>query len=152
MMRRAVEFYLAVGADMVSAYYLSWLAEACFATQRVDEGLAAVDQGLNLVGAKLAVFAEPELHRLKGELLVLRGELAEAEECLRTAHTIARNRGATLLEARASLSLGRFFASQGRKRDSIPLLRLSFALIAPDEPLAERLELRDLGQELEWTP
>jgi class 3 adenylate cyclase/tetratricopeptide (TPR) repeat protein len=148
LLDQAANFHVALGADMVSAYYLSWLAEACLVARRVDEGLAALDRGLQITEKTLSVFCEPELHRLKGELLWSKGDVAEAERSLRTARTIASSRGATLFEARASLSLGRLWAAQGRRAEAIPMLRASYQGIPIEEPLSELQDLRELGQQL----
>jgi predicted ATPase len=53
--------------------------------------------------------AEAELHRLKGELLMIKdlGNVAEAERSLRTAINVARRQGARLFEIRATVSIGR---------------------------------------------
>jgi predicted ATPase len=58
---------------------------------------------------------EAELHRLKGELLLLAGgEESEAEECIRRAIAIAQRQEAKSRELRAATSLARLLREQGR--------------------------------------
>jgi class 3 adenylate cyclase/tetratricopeptide (TPR) repeat protein len=148
MMRQAVGFYHAVGANCILPYYLSYVAEGCIDTRRVEEGLDAVDDALRITETKHAVFCEPELHRLKGELLLLKGERDKAETHLSAARALAGSAGAVLFEARACLSLGRLRGAQGRGAEAVPHLVAAIAAIAPEEPLIERRELVDLERRL----
>jgi DNA-binding winged helix-turn-helix (wHTH) protein len=52
-------------------------------------------------------FFAPEIERTRGELLVHRGQRAEAEQCFRRAIGMARSRGERSLELRAATSLAR---------------------------------------------
>jgi predicted ATPase len=64
-------------------------------------------------------FFESELHRLKGELLVLcEHRQDDAIACFQRALTIARMQEARLLELRAAKSLARLCCHQGRQRDA----------------------------------
>ncbi len=82
----------------------------------LDEAIAAVNEGLGDV-----VHAEhghdlffAELLRIKGEIQLRRGDMAAAEDSFREAINIARQQEALLWELRASLSLARVRANQGR--------------------------------------
>src|SRR5262249_12829664 len=123
LLEQAAMFHAAVGFDIVSAYYLAWFAEACLAVKSAQRGLAAVDHGLRIMQVKISVFCEPELHRLKGGLLLLNGDAAEAERSLRTAYTVATDRRASLYTLRAALSLGHLLVDQGRKAEALSILR-----------------------------
>ena len=83
----------------------------------VVKGLATVE----LTGRRVA---EAELHRIKGELLMIKdlGELAEAERCLRTAIDVARRQGAKLFELRATVSLARLLKRQGKPDEARVML------------------------------
>ena len=65
-------------------------------------------------------WCEAELYRLKGELLLRRDEsnAAEAQHCLVHAIEIARNQSAKLWELRATVSLARLLAWQGRRDEA----------------------------------
>jgi predicted ATPase len=64
---------------------------------------------------------EAELYRLKGELLLMRAtpDASEAERCLRSAIDVARVQSALSWELRATTSLARLLADNGR-RDEAP--------------------------------
>ena len=87
---------------------------------RLDEALAAVNEGLD--GAVQSehgydlFFAE--LLRIKGEILVRRGAVPAAEDSFGQAIDIARQQEALFWELRASLSLGRVRANQGRSAEA----------------------------------
>jgi len=148
MMQQAVGFYQAVGANCILPYYLGYVVEGCIDTKRVEEGLNAVDDALRVTETKLSVFYEPELRRLKGELLLLKGEADEAERCFSDARALSGSKSASLFEARASLSLGRLRAAQGRGVEAVAMLRSALSAIASEEPLIERRELMDLERRL----
>ena len=100
--------YEATGAKALRPFYYALLAEAERWAGRPDEALDAVNRGL-AAATDTDRFYEPELHRLRGELLfaVASGRQLEAEASLRLAMTSAQAQGAALLEERAEQSLHR---------------------------------------------
>ena len=69
-------------------------------------------------------FYEPELHRLKGELLLQQSSnhQAEAETCFHHALDVAHNQQEKSLELRAATSLARLWQSQGKHNEARQLL------------------------------
>jgi predicted ATPase len=63
-----------------------------------------------------------ELHRIKGELLLLDQRQSEAEQCYLSALDIARTQGARILELRAAASLARLYRDKGRRAEARELL------------------------------
>src|SRR6185369_5499315 len=61
------------GSMISNSHYLVLLAEAYAAAERFDEALDTVDRGLDFVNASGERHCESDLHRLKGELLLMRG-------------------------------------------------------------------------------
>jgi predicted ATPase len=98
------------------AHSLAVLAEAWGKGGSFTEGLAVLAKALTEVEETGIRFYEPELHRLKGELLLgLDPENpAEAEACFRQSVVIARRQQAKSLELRATMSLARLWQRQGR--------------------------------------
>src|SRR5215469_16340138 len=86
----------AFSQSVAAALALVALAETCGNNGRAEQGLDLVDQGLTTAKQIGQRVAEAELHRLKGELLMLKdpGNVAEAEGCLRRAIAVARRQSA----------------------------------------------------------
>ena len=114
-MRRSVSDPIVAEAPS-TAVRLAALAETCGKSGRVEEGLDLVAEGLATAEHTGLRLAEAELHRLKGELLIIKepNNVAEAERCLRTAIDVARRQGARLYELRATVSLARLLKPQGK--------------------------------------
>jgi len=64
------------------------------------------------------------MHRLKGELLLRQdhSKTTEAQSCFQRAIEIARNQSAKSLELRATMSLARLFAKEGRVDEARTML------------------------------
>jgi predicted ATPase len=108
----------------VRGYFLALLAEACGKAGKVEEGLAALAEALRAIENTGIGFYEPELHRLRGELLLARApeHPTDAEVCFQQAIVIARRHSAKSLELRAVLSLSRLYHQQGKKEESHQML------------------------------
>jgi predicted ATPase/class 3 adenylate cyclase len=133
--------YRATGAEMNTSYALARLAEAYLASGHVEEGLACVDEALELVETQYDRYYEPELLRLKGELT--RGmpgpeSGAKAEATFERALAIARAQSAKALELRAAMSLARVQADTGRTEAALELLEGVYGWFS------EGFETRDL--------
>jgi adenylate cyclase len=111
-------------AGGVRSIMLSALAETCVKHGRVSEGLGWVAKGLAAADESGVRTAEAELHRLKGELLLIKdtGDVVEAECCLRTAIDVARRQSARLFELRATISLARLLKQQGKTEEASLIL------------------------------
>jgi predicted ATPase len=123
---RALSDFDAVGAagqEMFRPYYTGVLADMCRAAGRIGDGLGFVDKALALASSQDSQWCLAELHRIKGELMLARGELTAAvEPCFETAIAIAREQSAKSWELRATVSLGRLRHSQGRSAEAKKLL------------------------------
>ena len=123
-MRRSIsDPIIAVAA--FPALLLVALAETCGKNGRVEQGLDLVARGLATAEQTGLRVVEAELHRLKGELLLLQdsGSSAEAEVCFRTAIDIARCQAARLFELRATVSLAPLLKQQGEINEARQMLR-----------------------------
>jgi predicted ATPase len=105
----------ATGTEIHRTYHLANLAKAYGTIGRVEEGLNALDEALSMAEKLEQRFYEAELHRLRGELLLLQGgegrERAESNFSLSV--EIAHRQGARSLELRAASSLCRLYRTQG---------------------------------------
>jgi predicted ATPase len=107
LMRAGLDAHRATGAEMDRPYFLGLLAEARGAAGRPADGLRAVAEALGMLDRKRTFFYEPELHRLRGTLILQepRGERAEALASLRRAVAVARRQDARALELRAAMAM-----------------------------------------------
>jgi predicted ATPase len=106
----------ATGAETLRPYFLALLAEAYGAIGSPAAGLMAITEALTLVDKTGERWYEPELHRLKGELLLQQSadHHAEAQVCFRQALDLARSLQAKSWELRAAMSLSRLWQRQGQ--------------------------------------
>ena len=100
--------------------YLAFIAEACGKSEGPDMRLKVLAEGMTLIEDSGERMYEAELHRLKGELLLMQdaGNTEEAERCLSTAIEVAPGKAGKSLELRATVSLARLLASQGRRDEA----------------------------------
>ena len=112
-----------VGSGLTWAYAL--LADAYWALGGIDEGLDQVAAGLALVEKTEERYAESELLRVQGELLLSCGRKfhSQAEACFDRSIEIARHQQAKSWELRTSTSLARLWQSQGKRKEALGLLK-----------------------------
>ncbi len=122
-MRRSISDPM-IAEAAAPALLLVALAETCGKNGRAEDGLDLVAKGLATGEQTGMRVAEAELHRLKGELLMIEdsGKVKEAELCLRTAIDVARGQGARLFQLRATVSLARLLKEQGRLDEARTML------------------------------
>jgi len=116
--------YRAMGAEILRPYWLALLAEAHGTIGEPEVGLTALTEALTLVDTTGERWYEPELHRLKGELLLQQNSdnQAEAESCFHHALDIARSQQAKSFELRTATSLARLWQQQGKRQEAHDLL------------------------------
>jgi class 3 adenylate cyclase/tetratricopeptide (TPR) repeat protein len=108
----------------VNTWMLLWLAEGYGGSGRADLGLDTVAQALELSAKSGERWCEAELHRLRGELLLMRTDADRegAERWFCKAIDIARRQSAKSWELRATTSLARLLAKQGKRSEARALL------------------------------
>jgi tetratricopeptide (TPR) repeat protein len=119
------------GAESGGTIFLSLIADARLRLGRISEGLEAVSEGLAWGERAGDHLEDPELHRLRGELLFHNGELARALAAFEESIRIARGSGALCIELRATLSLCHLLREQGRTREAQRLLLEHLQPLAP---------------------
>jgi predicted ATPase len=114
----------ATGSELYRPYFLCLLAEACLEAGRLDEGLSALTEALAAADEHEIRHYEAEMHRLKGELLLKQNDsnAAEARNCFERAIEVARKQSAKSLELRATVSLARLLAKEGRRGEARAML------------------------------
>ena len=102
----------------------SCLAFAFLAAKQPEQGLKVTAKALEVAANTGDAGAKPELHRLHGELLLMGDstKTAEGERSFRAAVDVARNQCAKSDELRATTSLARLLASNGRRDEAHSML------------------------------
>jgi predicted ATPase len=101
---------------------LGFVAEAQAKAGRPSEALAALDEAFTIVEETDERIWEPELHRLRAEILLLEGDEAGAEASLRKALDVTGRQNAKSWELRAATSLAQLWAAQGKPDQARQLL------------------------------
>jgi predicted ATPase len=97
---------------------------------------------------------EAEIDRLKGELLLKQdhSNAAEAQKCFEQAINIARNQSAKSWELRATMSLSRLLAKQGRRDEARSILAEIYAWFTEGFDTADLMEAKALLDQLNAQP
>jgi predicted ATPase len=113
-----------VWGDPWNASLISLMAMALGQHGDVDEGLELINELLRLSQRDDVHWWEAELHRVKGELLLMHtpDDPGNAEGWFKQAIEIARVQSAKSLELRAAVSLARLWQDQGNRGEARDLL------------------------------
>ena len=106
------------------AWYFSYLAIGLVKIGRCEEGLQLLEDGLASVAKTGEQLSNTSLHHFKGEVLLAQNasDSVEAERCFCMAIEVARRQSARLAELRATTSLARLLAKQGRRDEARAML------------------------------
>jgi predicted ATPase len=142
--------FRATGAELMAPYFLCLLAEACMETGRFDDGLSALTEALIAADENENRSCEAEMHRLKGELLLKQSDsnTPEAHSCFQRAIEIARRQSAKSLKLRATTSLARLLASQGRREEARAMLAEIYGWFTEGFDTGDLIDARALLKEL----
>ena len=123
-LRQGVRAWRATGAELRLPFDLARLAEAYAIMGQSEAGLTAVAEALMFADKTGERWYEPELYRLKGELLLQQSldNQAEAETCFHHALEIAHNQQAKSFELRTATSLAMLWQQQGKRQEAHDLL------------------------------
>jgi predicted ATPase len=132
------------------SYFLGLLAEAYGKEGKAQEGLDVVAEALKTVEDTGICFYEPEMYRLKGELLLARApeNPTDAEACFRQAIALARRQSAKSWELRAVMSLSRLYHQQGKKEEARQMLAEIYGWFTEGFDTVDLREAKALLQEV----
>jgi predicted ATPase len=110
LIREGLQRYRATGAGVTVSHYHGLLAAAHLGAGQILEATAALADGFAVAERFNERFVEAELHRIRGELLLVQADSdpAETEACLRRALEVAAAQQAKSLELRAAMTLYRW--------------------------------------------
>ena len=122
-LRNGLIDYNSTGSLFWRTYTLGLLADAYGKARQIEKGLQTLHEAIAMVEKTDERIYEAELHRLKGELLLMQtGSDVEAEGCFKHALDVARQQQAKSFELRTAISLGRLWYSQGKTQEARDLL------------------------------
>jgi predicted ATPase len=110
------------GRNLMIPFFLMTLAEAYGMAAQPQEGLDQLAEATKLVETTQERWAEAEIHRLRGTLLLSTKERAAAENSYRRALDVAQRQSAKFWELRAALDLARLWRDQGKRTEARDLL------------------------------
>jgi TOMM system kinase/cyclase fusion protein len=156
--QQGLDMYRSTGAVYQRPHYLTLLAEASGLLGQPEGGLAALEEALTLVEKTGERYYEAELHRQRGELLLLsaaqshpdQGSQAQydAETCFQQALDVARQQQAKSLELRAAMSLARLWQRQSKRQEAYDLLAPIYGWFTEGFDTADIQEAKALLEEL----
>jgi predicted ATPase len=156
-MRQSLAADRATGTGLGRPWLLAPLAEAYGKVGQAEEGLTVLAEALDFANKKGERWYEAELHRLKGELLLMQGEgeadtsatlSTRVEACFQHAIEIARQQSAKTFELRAVMSLSRLLQSQGKGEEAQGMLAEIYGWFTEGFDTPDLQEARALLEEL----
>jgi len=113
-----------IGSGVAAPRLLAKLAEGLRRVGRYDEALGALTRGVRQAEQQGQHYYDAELHRLRAEILLDMDANAveQAEALLGQSLEVARQQEAKTFELRASISLARMLAQQGRRAEAHTML------------------------------
>ena len=123
-MRRGLAGLRETGAEFGVRYLYSRMGEVCRRAERLDQALTATKDGMAVSERNEDRFGLPELHRVRGAVLLARStrNRSRAEACFQDALAAARAQKAKSLELRAAMSLARLWSEAGKRDQARELL------------------------------
>src|SRR5262249_24342161 len=122
--REGIAAWRDTGAALQVPYSYPLLAEVSAHLGHTEDGLQVLAESLTRAEHQEERWWEPEIHRLRGVLLLRQTGTpqAEAEACFQRALDVARHQEAKSLELRAAMSLARLWQQQGKRQEAHDLL------------------------------
>jgi class 3 adenylate cyclase/predicted ATPase len=148
--KQGMMYYSATGAELFGPYYLALLAEVYGTMEQPEAGQTALAEALTLTDTTGERWSEPELYRLKGELLLQQSpdHHVEAEACFHQAIAIAQKQSAKSWELRAATSLARLWQQQGKRQEAHDLLASVYGWFTEGFDTADLQDAKALLDEL----
>jgi predicted ATPase len=131
------------------AAHLGHFAWALASAGKVDEAIDVISKALLAVDESGERVCEAELHRLRGDMLLQRGVIDEAEHEFCRAVEIARSQKARGWELRAATSLAQLHADRGHKAQALETLSPVYSWFTENFDTADLRAAKTLLQTLE---
>ncbi|HEY3704362.1 MAG TPA: adenylate/guanylate cyclase domain-containing protein [Terracidiphilus sp.] len=147
-MKTALDDYRVTGSALMMPQWCLMLAEAQMRAGRPGDALAAISRGLTHVKEYGEHVQEPELHRVRGEIMLAQGARSAAEASLNRALECAREQHALMLELRAALVLAKHWQAQAKPTEAAALLQPLELAFVEGRDTPELVEARGILESL----
>ena len=118
LLQEGLRLWAQTGSRIFSPICLAFLAEAYAADDKLDLAHRTFEEALRTVSETGERWAEPEIHRLFGDILARRGPSDASIANYERAIAVARAQGSRSFELRATTSLARALSGQGRHAEA----------------------------------
>jgi predicted ATPase len=118
LLQEGLRLWAQTGSRIFRPICLAFLADAYAADDTPDLSHRTFKEALRIASETGERWAEPEIHRLFGDLLTRRGPSAAAIASYERAIAVARGQGSRSFELRATTSLARVLSDQGRHAEA----------------------------------
>jgi DNA-binding SARP family transcriptional activator/predicted ATPase len=147
-MHQAMTQAQSMGIGVGHPHRLILLAQIYGNSGRVGEGLELLAEALDISRRTGECVYDAEIHRVKGELLLLQGAEAGAEASFQRAIEVARGQDAKSWELRATTSLCRLWQEQGKHKKARRELAAIYGWFSEGFDTADLQEAKALIEEL----
>ena len=150
-MEVGIEGFQRLGGVLRLQYAIALRADGNARMGRAEEAITILNEILAHIERSGEKAEQAEMLRLKGEVLLMRDRsaTAEAENCFRAALGVARAQEAKWWELRATTSLARLLASQGRRDEARRMLAEIYNWFTEGFDTADLKDAKALLDELE---
>ncbi len=147
LLHRGLAVMRAIGQGLHLPQTLTMLAFAYGRGGQPAEGLVRLAEAAEAAQTTQDRWAEAELYRVRGDLLLATGQALDAEHSYHQALSVARQQNGRMWELRVAISLARLWHSEGRNEEARTLLQPIYgwfktAARTPDLENAQELLLR----------
>jgi predicted ATPase len=152
--REHIEALSASRSEHFLTLHMATLADACLSAGRIEQGLKAIGEALDLVRRSGECFWAAEIHRIRGELLLHQSpsDPALARASVEHAIEVARQQGAKSLELRAACSLARILRESACRDEARAMLAEIYNWFTEGFDTADLKEAKVLLEELQAHP
>ena len=113
----------ATGSRTAVPYFHTLLARAYEKVGQAEKGISTLEEALAEMKETDERYYEAEVHRLRGQLLLKKGEAdSNTENCFQQALEVSRRQQAKSLELRAAMSMSRLWQKQSKQKEAHKLL------------------------------
>ncbi len=146
--RHGMDSFGSIDAHVNQTITFGLFAEAQAKLGRIVDGLKSLDEALDLVEHTDERHWEAELHRIKGEIMLMQADDGKAEVSFLKAIQVAQRQRAKSWELRATIDLARLWHRQGRVDDALAILGKIYNWFTEGFDTNDLVEARALLEEM----